>query len=252
MSSEIGREAFEVAVYQNWADRFGCTIEALQTPGTEVLPEEQFAGSNAVHIWTIGHHAFARLDPAVAELVHQVLSSQTDPVTLSAAHLTSSQEKLLVLEVEDSVLTYLYPPDLQPVDVAESFEIRQLTTSDEAALKRMQSACRQEEVDEGEVSVEDEIGFGCFQGPDLVTVATGFRLTGFMDIGVLTHPEFRRLGLGKAAVTALCLWCIDHDVIAQYRCRVDNVGSYSISKSLGFGLTFSQQSITLATGITEH
>ncbi|MBN1246560.1 MAG: GNAT family N-acetyltransferase [Anaerolineae bacterium] len=249
MKREAEREAFEVAVYQKWADHFGCEITALHQAGTVVLPEAGFAGSGAVHVWVIGRRAFARLDPALSETVEVALAAQTTPVALKAAHLTPVIEVRQIGKVEDNVLTYLYPADLHPVEAPPGFEIRTLSTADAAALAALQAACLPEEVDEGEVSVEDEIGFGCFQGSALAAVATGFRLTGFMDIGVLTHPAFRRKSLGKAAVTALCRWCIDHDVIAQYRCRVDNVGSRSIAASLGFNLIFEQQSIYLsATG----
>lgn len=246
MKREAGREAFEVAVYQKWADHFGCEIAALHQTGTVVLPETEFASSGAIHIWTIGQRAFARLDPALTETVETVLAAQPTPVALKAGHLAPATAGRPIRKIEDSVLTYLYPPDLHPVEAPAGFAIRTLSTADAAALADLQAACRPEEVDEGEVSVEDEIGFGCFQGPTLAAVATGFRLTGFMDIGVLTHPAFRRKGLGKAAVTALCRWCIDHDVIAQYRCRVDNVGSRSIAASLGFNLIFEQQSIYLS------
>ena len=99
----------------------------------------------------------------------------------------------------------------------------------------------------GEVSVEDEIGFGCFDGDRLVAVATGFRLTGFMDIGVLADPAYRRRGLSKAVVSALCAWCIDRPImpIAQYRCLTTNTGSDAIARSLGFGMPQRQQSIFL-------
>jgi RimJ/RimL family protein N-acetyltransferase len=78
-----------------------------------------------------------------------------------------------------------------------------------------------------------------------MAIATGFRLTGFMDIGVLTDPAYRRQGLGRAVVSALCTWCITESVIAQYRCLVSNTGSYAVARALGFSLTFQQQSIYL-------
>jgi GNAT superfamily N-acetyltransferase len=240
------RATFEAAVFRNWAERFGCSAEELHTVGTEVLPEEQFAGSNVIHIWTIGQRAFARHDPALTHLVDTARTRASGPVALTVAHLIPVLDTYRVKKIEDSVLTYLYPPDLQPTPPPNSFDLRSLTLDDADALATMQQACHPDEVDEGEVSVEDEIGFGLFLDTTLATVATGFRLTGFMDIGVLTHPNFRRRGLGKAAVTALCRWCIDHDTIAQYRCRVDNTGSRNIAARLGFNLIFPQQSIYLS------
>lgn len=240
------RATFEAQVYHNWAEQFGCSIEELHTVGTEVLPEEEFVGSHAIHIWTIMQHAFARHDPALTPILRNALAKGPNPVALTATHLAPTLNTYEIKKIEDSVLTYLYAPDLQPTPTPSPFDLRPLTLDDADALATMQAACHPDEVEEGEVSVEDEIGFGIFLDSALATVATGFRLTGFMDIGVLTHPDFRRRGLGKAAVTALCRWCIDHDIIAQYRCRVDNTGSRNIAARLGFNLIFAQQSIYLS------
>jgi predicted GNAT family acetyltransferase len=115
-----------------------------------------------------------------------------------------------------------------------------------AALKQ---ACAPDDVETADVEVDHEVAFGCFadeaEGAPLVAAATGYRLTGFMDIGVLTHPDFRRRGLGKAAVSALCAWGIAHNVIMQYRCDVDNVASHNIAQGLNFTLYFKHESIWL-------
>lgn len=234
-------KAFKTAVYQNWAERFSCSLETLHTPGTEVLPEEEF--TNAIHTWIIGEHAFVRLDPKLEGLARAALDSLSSPVPLRAEHISPVLGSHQIREIEDNILSYLFPPELPAVSMPRPFTFRQLTSQDADALAEMQAACQPDEVDEGEVSVEDEIGFGCFDGPRLAAVATGFRLTGFMDIGVLTHPDYRRRGLGKTTVAILSRWCTEHDVIAQYRCRVDNVGSHNIAQALNFNLVFDQQSV---------
>ncbi|MGC9523538.1 MAG: GNAT family N-acetyltransferase [Anaerolineae bacterium] len=242
----MNRASFERAVYQKWADRFDCTIEDLHRPGTELLPDEELAGLNAIHIWTIARRAFAQVDPDILDVAQRALDGViTQPVAVTAEHMRTGPGAARIKEIEESVLRYLYPPDFQAVAPPSSLRIRQLTTADAESLAEMQAACTPLEVEFGEVSVEDEIGFGCFDGDQLAAVATGYRLTGFMDIGVLTHPAYRRRGLGSATVSALCEWCIEHALIAQYRCLVSNTGSYRIAENLGFGLTFPQQSIYL-------
>lgn len=239
----MDHNAFNTAVYEKWAARFNLTVEDLNRAGTEIMPEDDFSGSNAVHIWTIGKRAFARMDPAYEELTRRVLAVQPEGTAISASNLTEKNTMPAVRNTVDGLLFYLYPPNFRPISVTEGFVLRQLTTDDADALAALQAACDADETEEAEVSVEDEIGFGCFHGTQMVAIATGFRLTGFMDIGVLTHPEFRRKRLGKACVTALCRWCIDNDVIAQYRCRTDNTGSRSIAEGLNFDLFFTQQSV---------
>ena len=239
----MDRQSFETAVYRKWADRYNCTIEDLKRPGTVIIPEDDFANSNAIHIWTIGKRAFARMDPACEGLARRVLAVQPEGTALTADHVIAAAIPHSIRKIEDGLLFYLYPPEFSPVLAGEEFVIRQLTQDDAGALSALQAACPAAESEEAEVSVEDEIGFGCFSGTQLVSIATGFRLTGFLDIGVLTHPGYRRQRLGKACVSALCRWCLDNDVIAQYRCRAKNTGSRSIAQGLHFDLFFTQQSV---------
>lgn len=241
----MNRAGFERAVYQNWAERFDCAVEDLHRPGTELLPEAEFAGTRGIHIWTIGERAFARLDPSILDVARRALDRTAAPGALTTGHLRVALNPDRIREIEESVLRYLYPADFRRAAPPPSLPIRQLTTADAAALAEMEAACTPLEVEFGEVSVEDEIGFGCFDGDRLVAVATGYRLTGFMDIGVLTHPAYRRRGLGTATVSALCEWCLEQRLIPQYRCLVTNTGSYQIAEALGFGLTFTQESIYL-------
>lgn len=67
----------------------------------------------------------------------------------------------------------------------------------------------------------------------------------FLDIGVLTHPEFRKKGLGRAVVGAVCDWSIQHDIIAQYRHNILNTGSQNVAKSLHFQTYFKSEGISL-------
>jgi len=241
----MDRHAFDTAVYEKWADRYHCTIEDLKRPGTEIIPEEDFANSNAIHIWTIGKRAFARVDPAYEALARRALAAQPEGTALAADHVATAVIPHSIRKIEDNLLFYLHPAEFHPVLAGEEFVLRQLTQDDADALSALRAACPAAEVEEAEVSVEDEIGFGCFSGTQLVSIATGFRLTGFMDIGVLTHPDYRRQRLGKACVSALGRWCLDNDIIAQYRCRARNTGSRSIAEGLNFDLFFTQQSVLL-------
>lgn len=241
----MDRETFTHAVYSHWATRFNCSVDELRLAGTVLLPDEELAGTGAIHIWTIGRRAFARMDPGVKSEAARALGARRQATALTQEHLRSALSNDRIDRVEDSVLRYLYPPDFRPAYAPESFVIRVVTAGDADALAVMKMTCTAEEIEMGEVSVEDEIGFGCFDGPRMAAIATGFRLTGFMDIGVLTDPTYRRQGLGKAVVSALCEWCIAAPIIAQYRCLITNTGSYAISQTLGFDLTFAQQSIYL-------
>ena len=129
---------------------------------------------------------------------------------------------------------------------APPFTLRQLTPADAAAMALLHQACPPEDVDEGYVETDHEIAAGCFAGDRLVAAASGYIRAGFMDLGVLTHPAYRRLGLGKAAVAALCEWTLAREMISQYRCNVNNLGSHGVALGLNFRFYFRQESLWLA------
>jgi GNAT superfamily N-acetyltransferase len=247
----MDRETFALAVYENWAKRFDCTVEDLNRPGTVLLPDEQFTDSGGVHIWQIGERAFVRVDPNVVDDMKRAQERFPAATALNADHIEEALGLDRIREIEDSLIHYLYPPDFEHHDPPSAIVVRQLGLGDAGALAEMKAACSPDEVDLGEVSVEDEIGFGCFDGETMVSVSTGFWLTGFMDIGVLTHPDYRGRGLGKAVVSALGTWCVERAIIAQYRCLVTNVGSHSIARALRLHRYFRQQSIYLTQGVSD-
>ena len=152
----------------------------------------------------------------------------------------------MIASRDTGLVHYLFPADYRPCPAPPPFTLRQLTPADAAAMALLHQACPPEDVDEGYVEVDHEIAAGCFAGDQLVAAASGYTRAGFMDLGVLTHPAYRRLGLGKAAVGALCEWTLAREMIPQYRCNVNNIGSHGVAKGLNFRLHFRQESLWMA------
>jgi RimJ/RimL family protein N-acetyltransferase len=251
----MDKPTFEQIIYKNWAARFDADVDApldadaLRRPATHLLPKEAYNDTRALHIWYIGRRAFVRLDPAYTDALREVLETLPPGAILTGDVLQATWGAERIERRAWSLAHYLYPPKFTPYQAASPFYVRQLTAEDAAAMAALKQACAPDDVETADIEVDHEIAFGCFvdetEAPQLVAAASGYWFTGFMDIGVLTHPGFRRRGLGKAAVSALCEWCIAHDVIAQYRCDVDNVGSHNIAQGLNFTLYFKHESIWL-------
>jgi len=138
---------------------------------------------------------------------------------------------------------YLFPSDLPIYSPQHPFRVRQLTTADVDAMSSLHKANTPEDVDEAFVEVDHEVVFGCLLGKQLVAAASGYERAGFLDIGVLTHPDFRKKGLGKAVVGSLCKWAIDHGLIAQYRHDALNASSEGVAKSLNFQVYFKSETV---------
>jgi predicted GNAT family acetyltransferase len=112
-------------------------------------------------------------------------------------------------------------------------------------MSALNAANTPEDVDEAYVEVTHQVAFGCFHGETLVAASSGYERTGFFDLGVLTHPGYRKKGLGKAVVGALCNWANQNNIIAQYRHNVLNTGSQKVAESLNFQMFFKSEGITL-------
>ena len=239
----MDKNTFENIIYQNWTGYFGCPVETAQRSGTTLLPESKYEGEKVIAPWYIGKHTFVQLDPAYFPQLEKLVKELPAGTSLTGAQIEAAWGKDALLSRDDEVLNYLFPQDLPAYLPMPPFELRPLSEADEAAMSALNEANPPEDVDEGYVEVTHEIAFGCFLGEKLAAAASGYERTGFLDIGVITHPEFRKKGLGKAAVGALCKWASEHDMIAQYRHHAVNTSSQHVARSLNFQTYFKAESI---------
>jgi RimJ/RimL family protein N-acetyltransferase len=79
--------------------------------------------------------------------------------------------------------------------------------------------------------------WGAFAGGRLVAVACTFFLgIGYEEIGVVTEPEFRGLGLSAACAGALCEDILDRGRYPSWTTSPDNSASLRVAEKLGFAL----------------
>ncbi len=236
---------FEQTIYQNWANYFGCPAAAMFQTGATLVPVDRFSGDNVLALWHIGRHTFVEFDPALARQVESAVRALPANTGLTGNDLRSAWGDAAIKSQDVGLVHYLYPPDLPDFSPPAPFRLRQLTAADGAFLTALHQANTPEEVDDGFVEVSHLIAFGCLADNRLVAAASGYLRAGFMDIGVLTHPEFRRQGLGKGVVGAVCAWSTSQGIIAQYRCNAHNAGSHGVAKALNFRRYFTSESIWL-------
>lgn len=236
---------FEETIINNWADRFQCLASTIKQSGTTLLPDEKYANQNKIILWHIGKHTFALFAPSCTELLKHVMVRLPINSSLSGDNIQQVLGVNSIASRDVGLIHYLSPSDLPDLATPPTFHVRELGLSDSEQLSALHRNCTAEEVDDGYIEIDHEIVFGCFHDNELVSAASGYRMTGFMDIGVLTHPKFRKSGLGKVVVGALCNWAIAHKVIAQYRCDIQNTGSLGVARSLNFRHYFSSESIIL-------
>jgi GNAT superfamily N-acetyltransferase len=230
----MDKTTFEQSIYRNWATHFGQAAEITSRPGTTLIREEKYRGDKDVALWFIGKHTFAQFDPDLTDMIQGALAQFPADQSLTADALAAILGPKQIASRDRGRMLYLHPDALPAYAPPAPYIVRPLTLADAGALLALKGFMTAEEVDEGYVEVNHQIAFGCFDGKKLVAAASGYELAGFMDIGVLTHSAFRRRGLGKAVVGALCAWAIQNGYIAQYRHDLTNINSANVAQSLNF------------------
>jgi hypothetical protein len=236
---------FEEIIINNWATRFQCSVSTIRQNGTTLLPDEKYANQNLVILWHIGKHSFALFDPSDTALLRDIIVRLPINTSLSGDNIQQVLGINAISSHDIDLIHYLPPSDLPNLATPHSLQVRELALSDQEYLSALHSNCTPEEVGNGYVDIDHEIVFGCFHDNELVSAASGYRMAGFMNIAVLTHTKFRKFGLGKVVVGALCKWAVVHNIIAQYRCNTHNTGSLGVARSLNFRHYFSSESIVI-------
>jgi GNAT superfamily N-acetyltransferase len=225
----------EQVIYGYWAKRFDCDRQDFVHAGTLVIQEKELAETGKVHLYHIDKMSIVRIAPFLAKQAG--LPDGYDRVFSSLA--VNTFQAWIPVATESTLLDYyLDPKDFECFTVGTPFTTRQVDAeNDRPALLALYEACTEADLDAAEVRIEepDSVIFGAFEGAQLVAYA-GHRYWDevIADIGVLIHPGYRGRGLGKAVVSALCEWCIRHEIVPMYRVYSTHVHSRRIPEALGF------------------
>ena len=237
-------KTFEQTIYHKWTNSFGRTTETAYQSGTTIVPESKYEDKKVIVLEYIGKHTFAQIDPFYFQGLNNLVKSLPEGTSISGIHIQDVWNKDSIQTHSHGKTYYLSAADLPPYLPPEPFSLRKLTTEDAEIMSTLHDANTPEEVEEGYVEVTHQVAFGCFHNGQLVAAASGYERTGFLDIGVLTHPDFRKKGLGKAVVGAICNWANERHIIPQYRHDVLNVSSQHVAESLNFKLYFQTEAFT--------
>jgi GNAT superfamily N-acetyltransferase len=151
----------------------------------------------------------------------------------------------LAAKIADAGITLNTPDYLFYLPVVEQAALRnesvfggtrQLTSDDGKALARFASEAPEDDMDDAFVEHDHWLVFGVFVDDRLVAAASMYPWdrTRLADLGVITLPEYRGRGLGRAAVRAISARAIAKDYEPQHRCQLDNSLSVALAESAGF------------------
>jgi len=234
-------------IHAFWAQTLGCEPGDLTRPGTRLVHFAEWGNTNRVSILRREGASIVLLAPGLLDTLlqavqwHEELSksvpSRAPGKTCPGITTRDLQALLGEARISPRPSDHLYYLTLEAFRPFEAGVVRQLGREDAALLEELNAACTPHDRRQGEVEIDHPVVVGCFDDGRLAAAASFiFYGEAVADVGVITHPEARGRGFGKAAVTGLSRWGLEHGRILQYRAAVSNPGSIHIAESLGYGL----------------
>lgn len=113
---------------------------------------------------------------------------------------------------------------------------RELTAADAPLFEEFTRAAPEDELDEAFVELDHWLVVGTVVEGRLESASSMYPWgeTRFADLGVITLPEQRGQGLGRATVRGISAAALDRGYEPQYRCQVENTSSIALAESAGF------------------
>jgi GNAT superfamily N-acetyltransferase len=209
------------AVAAFWAERLGCPAGAFDAAGLTLVPHPSPQRFYALA-------AGAAVVVAAPESLHARARAVADPQSLVTPEVLRALLPGAVL-VGPAVLAYLH----RALDAPEGLE--RLDAADDARLLALRARVAAEEWQHANLAAAEPPLFAHVRG-GAVVAASGFqRLAGRVaHIGVLTDPEQRGRGLGRAVVRATAAQALALGLLPQYQTLVANSPALRIAQSLGF------------------
>ena len=225
------------AVDAYWAAFFGCAPEALRRAESHVASHVGLGDYRGAYAMTFGDAApIVSVPPDFLDLARGAASRWNAETVNSPADLRALFGARAGDAIGPAVVSYV---DSTPNHrLAADGDVRVLLPSEPAhrsAVEQLCAACTPTEWAHGGSALADTPAFGVFHEAALVAMASyevwGERLG---HIGILTHPNFRGRGFGRAAVARLTAYLGDQRLVPQYRTLATNVAARRVAASLGF------------------
>ena len=201
---------FRARVTAALAAYYGIPADDLDRPGTTLHPIDPDEWDGLLELVPVGARTAIAVPPGLRAEVRRVLAARPADHPLSGADFKA---------------------------VWGDGVARALTPADRAAFEAFHARCSPDDRAESDISLDQNAPYGVFDGDRIVAGASTYLWAGLVDVGVLTDPDARGQGLGKAVVSAVCEHFRrlgDEAAIVCYRHDVHNRGSAGIAVSLGF------------------
>jgi GNAT superfamily N-acetyltransferase len=195
-------------------------------------PEGTLAGYEGVYAFRHGYSCIVSPPPRWRARLRDALAGRSFESAFDAAVLRSALDG----DVERTIgPAWIGCADASDVAPEPATGARLLETRDCRALERLRAACNATEWEHSAIDPQRAPIFGAFDGRALVAAASyepwGDRLR---SVGVITHPDARRRGRGRAVATEATAHGIAAGHVMVWQTLESNLPSMAIARRIGY------------------
>jgi GNAT superfamily N-acetyltransferase len=211
------------------AKRISCDVDAIRSGGTSIVTEDREPSS--LGIFEAPEGTIVAVDRSPSPAVVRIVGRIPDRERISPDFLIGLGNAKVTQCGTRDLTYYLDPKRFRPTMVDG---IRPLADRDSSLLAVLQDAVEQHQrwyVEIGHAGL-----FACLRDGAVTAAASHMLESGhaITDLGVLTHPAHRRMGHGRAVVSASIRWGMERDLICQWVTTDRNVASLALARAVGF------------------
>ncbi|MCP4547431.1 MAG: GNAT family N-acetyltransferase [bacterium] len=224
----------EALVTAWYVDQYDCALDDMNRPGTVIVADPEREANDSLFLLIRADQVMLRAPAALVPRLRELLATESDDFTVTTSWL---RDRLPThrREVTDAGNLHVYDPARAAAgDLID--KCRRLDGADKEIFDALQAACTEEEREAAEIDIDQPAIFGRFEQDKLTALSALLHFGDTVaDVGVLTHPQFRRRGHGREVVAAITAWTLANTERAViYRYAGDNHASRGVATSLGF------------------
>lgn len=215
---------------EHWATFFGLSVGDFMMSEPKVVSHVQLQGYQGAWLFRRGSSFVISVPPDLVEKINGELQRQPQGT------ITDQDFVALFGETVDKIIGpayqgYLEKSDFRPIISSA----RLLLPSDDDALRELAAACDAEEWEHSDIQIGQHPNFGSYVDSHLIAVANYRMETKIAAMpGIITHPDYRGQGHGKAVLSAAIEHGLSKDFLMLYQTLVLNKPAVAAAESIGY------------------
>ena len=214
---------------------FACYDSDINPNLINVLENKEYNKDNRLSIYQTPFNSIIFASSSTYKIIKKKIKQNIEGRKIYLDDLKSILEYNNYDDGDNTICLFLNPENHINISPPNNFKIRILNEDDKNSYTEFKKETPSSDLKEGQVSIEDPIVVGCFDKEQLVSIASyWFWGKGLADIGVITHPDYRKKSIGKALISKLCNYGFELDRINVYRHNEKNIASHNLALTLNF------------------